>query len=184
MRAFYVGAGIIYFFTALVLAVPPLLVFANLEQFFRDSEGFAALAFAATFVLFVVASGAAGLFLVRKRNSPMSRTTGTLLGISVVILIFLWTLPNFLHARKRSASTRILEDLRMLDAAVDQYSMQSNARESTSTLTDPAPEPLTTIVLSNRPWAPQPDQRTDLPSGQSFISLTPPAAPTTHAAHE
>jgi len=34
--------------------------------------------------------------------------------------------PNFLRARKRSQAVRILEDLRMLDSAVDEYAVENN----------------------------------------------------------
>jgi type II secretory pathway pseudopilin PulG len=34
--------------------------------------------------------------------------------------------PNFLRARKRSQATRVLEDLRMIDAAIDQYAIETN----------------------------------------------------------
>jgi type II secretory pathway pseudopilin PulG len=34
--------------------------------------------------------------------------------------------PNFLRARKRSQATRVLEDLRLIDAAVDQYAIEAN----------------------------------------------------------
>ncbi len=35
-------------------------------------------------------------------------------------------MPNFLRARKRSQATRILEDLRIIDSACDQYAIESN----------------------------------------------------------
>jgi len=34
--------------------------------------------------------------------------------------------PGFLRARKRSQATRVLNDLRMIDAAVDQYAIETN----------------------------------------------------------
>jgi type II secretory pathway pseudopilin PulG len=34
--------------------------------------------------------------------------------------------PNFLRARKRSQATRILEDLRIIDSAIDQYAIEAN----------------------------------------------------------
>jgi type II secretory pathway pseudopilin PulG len=34
--------------------------------------------------------------------------------------------PNFLRARKRSQATRVLEDLRMIDSAIDQYAIETN----------------------------------------------------------
>ena len=48
----------------------------------------------------------------------------------VVILAFpfVFTLigaPNYLRARKRSAASRVLEELRLIDAAVDQYNLES-----------------------------------------------------------
>ena len=35
-------------------------------------------------------------------------------------------MPGFLRARKRSQATKILNDLRMIDAAVDQYAIETN----------------------------------------------------------
>ena len=35
-------------------------------------------------------------------------------------------MPGFLRARKRSQASRILNDLRMIDAAVDQYAIETN----------------------------------------------------------
>ena len=34
-------------------------------------------------------------------------------------------MPNFLRARKRSQATRILEDLRLIDSAMDQYAIDT-----------------------------------------------------------
>jgi type II secretory pathway pseudopilin PulG len=34
--------------------------------------------------------------------------------------------PGFLRARKRSQASKILNDLRMIDAAVDQYAIETN----------------------------------------------------------
>jgi hypothetical protein len=34
--------------------------------------------------------------------------------------------PGFLRARKRSQASRILNDLRLIDAAVDQYAVETN----------------------------------------------------------
>jgi len=36
--------------------------------------------------------------------------------------------PGFLRARKRSQATRILNDLRMIDSAVDQYAIETNRK--------------------------------------------------------
>src|SRR2546430_16807206 len=36
--------------------------------------------------------------------------------------------PGFLRARKRSQASRILNDLRMIDSAVDQYAIETNRK--------------------------------------------------------
>jgi prepilin-type N-terminal cleavage/methylation domain-containing protein len=46
--------------------------------------------------------------------------------VAIIALLAAIAVPNFLRARKRSQATRILEDLRMLDAAVDQYAIETN----------------------------------------------------------
>ena len=46
--------------------------------------------------------------------------------VSIIFLLAAIAIPNFLRARKRSQATRILEDLRILDAAVDLYAIETN----------------------------------------------------------
>ena len=54
----------------------------------------------------------------------------TLVEIMIVVAIIARlaaiAVPNFLRARKRSQATRILEDLRVIDAAIDQYAIENN----------------------------------------------------------
>jgi prepilin-type N-terminal cleavage/methylation domain-containing protein len=45
--------------------------------------------------------------------------------VAIIALLAAIAVPNFLRARKRSQATRVLEDLRMLDAAVDQYAIET-----------------------------------------------------------
>ncbi len=45
--------------------------------------------------------------------------------VAIIALLAAIAVPNFLRARKRSQATRILEDLRMLDHAVDQYAIDT-----------------------------------------------------------
>ncbi len=66
-----------------------------------------------------------------KRNSHQSRHHGfTLVEIMIVVAIIAllasMAVPSFLRARKRSQATRIMEDLRQLDAATDEYAMEYN----------------------------------------------------------
>jgi prepilin-type N-terminal cleavage/methylation domain-containing protein len=53
--------------------------------------------------------------------------------VSIIALLAAIAVPNFLRARKRSQATRILEDLRMLDSAVDQYAIEQNKSSGTVT---------------------------------------------------
>src|SRR5258708_7772258 len=67
--------------------------------------------------------------MLQKLNS--SRKSGfTLVEIMIVVAIIALlaaiAVPNFLRARKRSQATRILEDLRILDSATDQYAIENN----------------------------------------------------------
>ncbi len=46
--------------------------------------------------------------------------------VAIIALLAAIAVPNFLRARKRSQATRILEDLRLIDSAVDQYAIENN----------------------------------------------------------
>jgi prepilin-type N-terminal cleavage/methylation domain-containing protein len=48
--------------------------------------------------------------------------------VAIIALLAAIAVPGFLRARKRSQATRILEDLRMIDAAVDQYAIEYNLK--------------------------------------------------------
>jgi prepilin-type N-terminal cleavage/methylation domain-containing protein len=45
--------------------------------------------------------------------------------VAIIALLAAIAVPNFLRARKRSQATRILEDLRDLDHALDQYAIDN-----------------------------------------------------------
>jgi prepilin-type N-terminal cleavage/methylation domain-containing protein len=46
--------------------------------------------------------------------------------VAIIALLAAIAVPNFLRARKRSQATRIMEDLRMIDSAIDQYAIENN----------------------------------------------------------
>ena len=46
--------------------------------------------------------------------------------VAIIALLASIAVPNFLRARKRSQAARILEDLRMLDSASDEYAIENN----------------------------------------------------------
>jgi prepilin-type N-terminal cleavage/methylation domain-containing protein len=57
--------------------------------------------------------------------------------VAIIALLAAIAVPNFLRARKRSQATRVLEDLRMLDSATDQYAIENNKTTGmTPTFTD------------------------------------------------
>jgi prepilin-type N-terminal cleavage/methylation domain-containing protein len=68
-----------------------------------------------------------GIFTIQKLQS--TRRGFTLVELMVVVgiiaLLTLIAVPNWLRARKRTQATRILEDLRVLDHAVDQYAIDT-----------------------------------------------------------
>ena len=46
--------------------------------------------------------------------------------VAVIALLAAICVPGFLRARKRTQATRVLEDLRVLDHAIDQYAVETN----------------------------------------------------------
>ncbi|MEY2545288.1 MAG: type pilus assembly protein PilA [Verrucomicrobiota bacterium] len=46
--------------------------------------------------------------------------------VAIIALLAAIAVPGFLRARKRSQASRILNDLRLIDAAVDQYAIETN----------------------------------------------------------
>jgi prepilin-type N-terminal cleavage/methylation domain-containing protein len=57
--------------------------------------------------------------------------------VAIIALLAAIAVPNFLRARKRSQASKILEDLRVLDGATDQYAIDNNKTSGTNpTFTD------------------------------------------------
>jgi len=46
--------------------------------------------------------------------------------VGVIALLAAIAAPGFLRARRRTQATRVLEDLRLLDHAIDQYAVETN----------------------------------------------------------
>jgi prepilin-type N-terminal cleavage/methylation domain-containing protein len=67
--------------------------------------------------------------MLRKLNSK-NRGGFTLVEIMIVVAIIALlaaiAVPNFLRSRKRSQATQVLEDLRQIDSAVDQWAIENN----------------------------------------------------------
>jgi prepilin-type N-terminal cleavage/methylation domain-containing protein len=48
--------------------------------------------------------------------------------VAIIALLAAIAVPGFLRARKRAQASRILNDLRMIDSAVDQYAIETNRK--------------------------------------------------------
>ena len=46
--------------------------------------------------------------------------------VAIIALLAAIAVPNFLRSRKRSQATQVLEDLRVIDSAVDMYAIENN----------------------------------------------------------
>ena len=49
--------------------------------------------------------------------------------VAIIALLAAIAVPGFLRARKRSQASRIINDLRLIDSAVDQYAIETNKVE-------------------------------------------------------
>jgi prepilin-type N-terminal cleavage/methylation domain-containing protein len=54
--------------------------------------------------------------------------------VAIIALLAAIAVPGFLRARKRSQATRVLNDLRLIDAAVDQYAIENNKTSGSTVL--------------------------------------------------
>ncbi len=75
--------------------------------------------------------------LLSTMKTHRRRTAGfTLVEIMIVVAIIALlasiAVPNFLRARKRAQATRMLEDLRVIDSALDQYAIENNKAGGTA----------------------------------------------------
>ena len=46
--------------------------------------------------------------------------------VAIIALLAAIAVPGFLRARKRSQASRIINDLRLIDSAIDQYAIETN----------------------------------------------------------
>jgi prepilin-type N-terminal cleavage/methylation domain-containing protein len=52
--------------------------------------------------------------------------------VAIIALLAAIAVPGFLRARKRSQASRIINDLRLIDSAVDQYAIENNKSSGNS----------------------------------------------------
>ncbi len=65
--------------------------------------------------------------MLRKLNTKHAGFTlvEIMIVVAIIALLAAIAVPNFLRSRKRSQATQVLEDLRILDSAVDQYAIEN-----------------------------------------------------------
>jgi prepilin-type N-terminal cleavage/methylation domain-containing protein len=52
--------------------------------------------------------------------------------VAIIALLAAIAVPGFLRARKRSQASRVINDLRLIDSAVDQYAIENNKTSGTT----------------------------------------------------
>jgi prepilin-type N-terminal cleavage/methylation domain-containing protein len=52
--------------------------------------------------------------------------------VAIIALLAAIAVPGFLRARKRTQATKIINDLRMIDSAIDQYAIETNKTSGTT----------------------------------------------------
>jgi len=52
--------------------------------------------------------------------------------VAIIALLAAIAVPGFLRARKRSQASRVINDLRLIDSAVDQYAIENNKTSGTA----------------------------------------------------
>src|SRR5207342_2928633 len=79
--------------------------------------------------------------LDRKRNTMLNKLNSKRAGftlveimivVAIIALLAAIAVPGFLRARKRSQASKILNDLRLIDGAVDQYAIEKNKMVGTT----------------------------------------------------
>ena len=65
--------------------------------------------------------------MITKSSRPSGFTlVEIMIVVAIIALLAAIAVPGFLRARKRSQASKILNDLRMIDSAVDQYAIETN----------------------------------------------------------
>ena len=54
--------------------------------------------------------------------------------VAIIALLAAIAVPGFLRARKRSQASKVLNDLRLIDSAVDQYAIENNKKAGNTVL--------------------------------------------------
>ena len=80
--------------------------------------------------------------------------------VAIIALLAAIAVPNFLRARKRSQATMLLNNLRLIDGAKDQYAIETNKTSATPVAWDLAQYFKDNSLLNAAFWAAQPGDTT------------------------
>jgi prepilin-type N-terminal cleavage/methylation domain-containing protein len=88
--------------------------------------------------------------LIHRFNSRAFTLIEIMIVVAIIALLAAIAVPNFLRARKRAQATRILDDLRLIDGALDLYATEySKASGDPASWTDLQPYLKKNILLYN-----------------------------------
>src|SRR5207247_9542850 len=68
------------------------------------------------------------MFKKRPTNHAGFTLVEIMIVVAIIALLAAIAVPGFLRARKRSQASRILNDLRLIDGAVDQYAIETGRK--------------------------------------------------------
>jgi prepilin-type N-terminal cleavage/methylation domain-containing protein len=63
---------------------------------------------------------------IRSRSFQGFTLVEIMIVVAIIALLASIAVPGFLRARKRSQASRVLNDLRLIDSAIDQYAIENN----------------------------------------------------------
>ena len=66
------------------------------------------------------------MFRYPTKNAAGFTLVEIMIVVAIIAMLATIAIPNYLRSRKRSEATQVLEDLRLIDSAVDQYSLEFN----------------------------------------------------------
>lgn len=65
---------------------------------------------------------------LRKKGRKGFTLVEIMIVVAIIALLAAIAVPNFLRARKRSQATRVIEDMRLVEAAKDQWALENNKK--------------------------------------------------------
>ena len=65
---------------------------------------------------------------LNKRSRAGFTLVEIMIVVAIIALLAAIAVPGFLRARKRSQASKVLNDLRLIDSAVDQYAIENNKK--------------------------------------------------------